>query len=89
MRFIKEDNSLWAHDNRSGTIADSFYKQWVDDGKEVDPYVVPTPTAQEQIAELEASITARNMRGAVSGDAYALKVIADVDAAIAALRPEL
>jgi len=43
MRFIKEDNSLWAHDNRSGTIADSFYKQWVDDGKEVDPYVAPPP----------------------------------------------
>lgn len=50
------------------------------------PYV---PTVQEQIQQLENSITARNLRAAIQGDEYALAKIAEVEAQIAELRKDL
>lgn len=53
---------------------------------EIIDYVEPKPTNDQLIAELENSVTPRNLRGAALGDAYALKAIKSVDDAIAKLR---
>lgn len=44
---------------------------------------------QSQIEQLEATITARNLRNALQGDEYALAKIAEVEADIAELRKDL
>lgn len=46
-------------------------------------------TAQQQIDELEASISKRNEQEAILGDEYALNKIAEVRAQIAVLREQL
>tara|TARA_B100000768_G_C11199494_1_gene341086 strand:- start:595 stop:861 length:267 start_codon:yes stop_codon:yes gene_type:complete len=46
----------------------------------------PEPTAAEQIAALEASITHRNLRGAALGDQFAIDKIQAVEDEIDALR---
>ena len=50
---------------------------------ETQPY---QPTVAEQIAVLEASITPRNLRGAFTGDQFAIDKIQAVEDEIAALR---
>lgn len=44
---------------------------------------------QAQILELEAQITARNLRGAILGDEYALNMVHGIEEQIEALREEL
>ena len=44
---------------------------------------------KEQILELEASITDRNMRGAILGDEYAINKVRTVEGEIALLREQL
>lgn len=41
---------------------------------------------QEQIEDLERQITARNIRGAILGDEYALNKVQEIEAQIAELR---
>lgn len=53
---------------------------------EIIAYAEPEKTSDQLIAELEASVTPRNLRGAALGDDYALKKIKEVDDAIAKLR---
>lgn len=53
---------------------------------EILPYAEPEKTSDQLIAELEVSVTPRNLRGAALGDDYALKKIKEVDDAIAKLR---
>lgn len=53
---------------------------------EVIAYAGPEKTSGQLIAELEASLTPRNLRGATLGDDYALKKIKEVDDEIAKLR---
>lgn len=48
-----------------------------------------TPTIQEQIEQLENSITTRNIRCAIQGDEFALNKISQVEAQIEELRKEL
>lgn len=43
-------------------------------------------TSDEQIAELEASLTARNLRSALLGDEYAIAKVQEVEDAIELLR---
>lgn len=43
---------------------------------------------QSQIEQLEATITARNLRAALQGDEYALNKIAEIEAKIAELRKQ-
>lgn len=52
-------------------------------------YVDPAPqekSIESQIDDLEQSVTARNLRGAALGDAYAVKKIQEVEDQINALR---
>lgn len=60
---------------------------------EPEPITPPEPTpaelAQQQINELEASITARNIRAALTGDEYALNKIQNIENQIAELRKQL
>lgn len=55
--------------------------------------VKPEPSHEEiikqQIYELEAQITARNMRGAILGDEYAINKITEIEAQIEELRKQL
>lgn len=51
--------------------------------------IKPAPSIQEQIVELENTITARNIRNAIQGDSYALNKIATVEAQIEELRKQL
>lgn len=50
---------------------------------------VYVPTVQEQIQQLENSITARNLRSAIRGDEFALNKIAEVEAKIEELKKRL
>jgi hypothetical protein len=52
-------------------------------------YVEPVPTTLEKIMDLESAVTQRRMRDAFSGDADALKFIADVEDEIAIERGKL
>ena len=49
----------------------------------------PEPTPQEQIQSLEAQITARNIRGALLGDQYAIDKITEIENLIANLREKI
>lgn len=49
----------------------------------------PEPTLQEQIQSLEAQITARNIRGALLGDQYAIDKITEIENLIANLREKI
>ena len=49
----------------------------------------PEPTPQEQIQSLEAQITARNIRGALLGDQYAIDKITEIESLIANLREKI
>ena len=49
----------------------------------------PEPTPQEQIQSLEAQITARNIRGALLGDKYAIDKITEIENLIANLREKI
>lgn len=49
----------------------------------------PEPTPQEQIQSLEAQITARNIRGALLGDQYAIDKINEIEGLIAELREKI
>ena len=49
----------------------------------------PAPTVQEQIEQLESTITPRNIRCAIQGDEFALNKIAQVEAQIEELRKQL
>lgn len=44
---------------------------------------------KEQISELEQQITARNLRGALLGDEYALSKVQEIESQIVALRERL
>jgi len=52
-------------------------------------YVAPVPTVQSKIERLETAVTSRRMRDAFSGDADALKFIADQEKLIAVERAKL
>ena len=52
-------------------------------------YVVPVPTVQSKIEKLETVVTPRRIRDALTGDADALKFIADQEKLIAAERAKL
>ena len=49
----------------------------------------PEPTPQEQIQSLEAQITARNIRGALLGDQYAIDKITEIENLISNLREKI
>jgi len=72
---------------------EGYAKAYTDEGlpfNELIPdYVEPEKTAQQQMEDLEASITHRNYRGFVSGDQYAIDKISKVDAQIDILRAKL
>ena len=72
------------------TVADDTVvdeDKWVDGA--VVKYVAPVPTVQSKIEGLEAAVTPRRMRDAFSGDADALKFIADQEKLIAVERAKL
>lgn len=52
----------------------------------VIPYVKPELTTEQLIADLETTITARNIRSAWLGDQFAIDKIQDVESQIALLR---
>lgn len=56
------------------------------DEAEILPYVEPSPTIGQQIAELETTVTDRNIRAAMLGDQYAIDHLQSVEDQIAALR---
>lgn len=41
MKFINAEETLWSHGNRSGTINDPFYLDWIGKASAVDDYVAP------------------------------------------------
>ena len=49
----------------------------------------PEPTPQEQIRDLEAQITDRNIRCALLGDQYAIEKISEIENLIANLREKI
>lgn len=62
--------------------------------KKKDEYIVcaniiPEPTTEDKIFELEQQITARNIRSAIMGDEFAINKINDIEAQIAELRKQL
>ena len=63
---------------------------WADNGDGTfsapPPEPAPEPTVGEQIAALEATVTARWLRGAALGDTYSIAELQKVEDAIAALR---
>ncbi len=64
-----------------------IYQAWLAAGNTPTPYVAPTPTIQQQIDTLEATMTPRRIREAANGtDNGWMKAL---DAQIAALRTQL
>lgn len=54
---------------------------------ELDEMLTPAPlTSEQQILELEGTITPRNLRSAVLGDSFAIAKIQDIETQIAVLR---
>jgi hypothetical protein len=49
----------------------------------------PEKTIEQQIADLECQVTARNLRGAALGDQYAIDHIQSVEDQVEALRAQL
>ena len=77
-------------DGSTGHVRDT-YNEWLAEGNTPEPYTDPAPlptTVQQQIEELDGTITKRNMMEALGGDAYALNEIDKVKVAILALREE-
>jgi len=68
-----------------GTVVDK--DRWVDGA--VVKYVEPVPSALNKIMVLESAVTNRRIRDALSGDADALKFIADVEDEISIERGKL
>ena len=60
--------------------------EWEGEGNTITPYVVPEPTSDQLISELEAQVTSRNLRGAALGDQYAIDHIQSIEDQITALR---
>lgn len=49
----------------------------------------PAPTIQEQILDLEAQVTDRNVRNAILGDEFAINKMTQIEAQIEELRRQL
>ena len=76
------DTAVWCNHNNAHIEDKGEYYEVVENA----PYV---PTIQEQIEQLENTITSRNIRAAIQGDEFALNKIAEVEAQIQALREQL
>ena len=75
--IISDKAAIDDTDNGDGTFS-----------KPVKPEPEPL-TINEQIVELETSVTKRNLHGAILGDAFAIAKIQSVEDQIAVLRTEL
>ena len=49
MIYMNLENTLWQHGDRSGSIDDPFFKQWLKDGNPVDAYVAPPVPTDDEI----------------------------------------
>ena len=65
------------------------YLAWKVLGNTPDPWVEPPITVQDQINELEASLTSRRMREAVLNKGQGMQFLQDVEDQITALRVQL
>jgi len=86
MKYLNQARTLWAHENRSGSIDDPTYKDWIAAGKPVDdPDPEPPPVDHGDIDNLQKQMKAlalvmRSYCNALKAGTYTNKSVADLKA---------